>query len=532
MFEIMMPQADKTMSDGTVVRWAKSEGDAVREGEVLLEVETETARVEVESAHGGTLLKIVVPAGTTASVHALLALLGDPREDVGAAVARAIAGQAEQAPAAPAAPEEAKAAPSKAATPAAAPGGKVTPVLMPQAGNTMEEGTITKWVAQVGDAIKEGDVIFEVETDKANVEVEATDAGRLARIVADVGDTVEVLKPVAYLADSDTDVDAYIASAPELAAAPAAAVQPAVAAPVAAAPTAASVPAPAVTAGGRVKASPAARKLAAERGVDPAAVGTGSGPGGRILSDDVPAAPGKAAAAASAAPPVPVGAAATGQVVRHPMSKMRRAIARNLLASKQTIPHFYARMTIDAAAMFSFYRGEKAKYPCTLNDVVVLACARVMQEFPPVRSRIKGDEIIESPTSNVGIAVGLDEGLVVPVVVAAERMDLRRFAERSARTVEAARGGKIEGMGQGNFTITNLGMFGVEEFAAIINPPEAAILAVGAIREEVIVTGGAMRAGKVMTLTLSADHRVIDGVTGAKFLGRLKEVLESPQQLA
>jgi pyruvate dehydrogenase E2 component (dihydrolipoamide acetyltransferase) len=214
------------------------------------------------------------------------------------------------------------------------------------------------------------------------------------------------------------------------------------------------------------------------------------------------------------------------------MSGMRRAIARNLLASKQNIPHFYMRLTIDADPMMTFYRAEKAKYPCSVNDVVALACARAIAEFPAFRSRLEGEEVVELPGANVGIAVGLEGGLVVPVLVSAERMNFRQLAAETKRLAEAARKGKIEGLGQGVFTITNLGMFGVEEFSAIINPPEASILAVGAVREDVIVREGAMRPGRVMTMTLSADHRLIDGLLAAKFLARLKELLQAPAALA
>jgi pyruvate dehydrogenase E2 component (dihydrolipoamide acetyltransferase) len=213
------------------------------------------------------------------------------------------------------------------------------------------------------------------------------------------------------------------------------------------------------------------------------------------------------------------------------MSNMRKAIATNLQASKQTIPHFYMKVTVNADPMVSFYQGEKAKYPCSINDVITLACAKVIQEMPAFRSRIEDNEIVTFPDSNIGIAVGMDDGLVVPVIRGVNNMSLQQLGSEARRIVTGARGGKIEGMGQGVFTISNLGMFGIEEFSAIINPPEAAILAVGATREEVIVSGGTLRAGRVMTLTLSVDHRVIDGLVAAKFMGRLKEILEYPQQL-
>jgi pyruvate dehydrogenase E2 component (dihydrolipoamide acetyltransferase) len=214
------------------------------------------------------------------------------------------------------------------------------------------------------------------------------------------------------------------------------------------------------------------------------------------------------------------------------MSGMRRAIARNLVASKQSIPHFYMSLTIDAGPLTAIYRAEKAKYSCTLNDILTLACARVIREFPAFRTRIENDELVEYPTANIGVAVGMEEGLRVPVLIAADRMSLRQVAIESRRIIDAAKQGKVEAMGQGVFTISNLGMYGAEEFAAIINPPEAALLAVGAIREAVIVQGGAMRAARVVTMTLSVDHRVIDGLMAARFLSRLKAELEAPESLA
>ena len=520
-----MPQAGKSMEDGTIVQWFKAEGDSVVQGEVLVEIESDRATIEVEAGHGGTLLKIVASEGETVPVLALIGVLGEAGEDASAAVAKAEAAPAADQTAAETVAEKVQATPEPKPQPAAA-GGKVTPVLMPQAGNSMEEGTVVKWCVAVGDTIAEGDVIFEVETDKATIEVEATDAGRLARIVVGVDETIEVLLPVAYLADDDGDVDGYIAAQGESVVKTEVAVSTVVESK-SAEQQAVRGAAAVVQAGGRVKASPAARKIAGERGVDISTIKSGSGPGGRILTGDVPAG---GAVAKPQAPPA-LRRAATGEVVRKRMSGMRKAIARALSKSKQTIPHFYMRMTIDAGPLMSFYRGEKARYQCTLNDVIVLACGRVMQEFAALRSQIDGDEIVETPTSNVGIAVGMDDGLVVPVVVGVEGMSLEQLGGESKRIVEAARGGKIEGMGQGLFTITNLGMFGVEEFAGIINPPEAAILAVGTIREQVIVSDGAMRPGKVMTMTLSADHRVVDGLAGAKFLARLKEVLESPALL-
>jgi len=210
---------------------------------------------------------------------------------------------------------------------------------------------------------------------------------------------------------------------------------------------------------------------------------------------------------------------------------MRKAIARSMLAAKQSIPHFYMKATIDAGPLHEFYRAAKERYSCTINDIITLACARVIRDFPAFRSRFENEEIVEFPAASIGIAVGMDEGLVVPVLIGAENMSLLQVARETQRIIEAARQGKVTAMGQGVFTITNLGGFGVQEFAAIINPPESAILAVGAIRESVIVKDAGLRPGRVMTMTLSADHRVIDGLMAATFLKRLSELLEAPALL-
>jgi len=263
--------------------------------------------------------------------------------------------------------------------------------------------------------------------------------------------------------------------------------------------------------------------------VNLATVARGSGPGGRILSTDIPATgtpkPGLAAAEPVAAGKLPAGA------IRKRMSGMRKAIARNLTLSKTTIPHWYLRARIDAGPMMAFYKSQKAKVGCSVNDIIVMASARAIMDFPAMHSRVDGESVIEFSGANIGIAVGMDDGLVVPVVMNAEQLTLAQLAVETKRLANQARAGRIENMGQGIFTISNLGMYGVDEFVAIINPPEAAILAVGAVREDVIVKDGALKAGQTLHLTLSADHRLIDGTLGAQFMARLKALLENPLQL-
>jgi len=496
---LSLPQLGKSPKKATVRRWLVAPGQQLKPTDPLAEVETDEALFVVQCTGDAVLMRVLAQPGSTVCVGTPLAEIADS------------GGQ----------PASISEAPVPQATAAA---GAVIPILMPQAGQSMEEGTILKWRVQPGAQIKKGDIVFEVETDKAVVEVEAVDTGRLARIVVPEGGTIGVKNPVAYLADHDRDVDVWLKSLSKPS-------------PVAPSPKAlriadageqparhgAAPPARAQCSCDRIKASPAARRIAQERGLNLELLETGSGPGGRILSTDV----------LNLRSELSPCSAATRQdgSVRIKITRMRKAIAANLQASKQTVPHFYVRLTMDAAPMVAFYREQKAKHPCSINDVITAACARVIRELPQFRSRIEGDELVEMSAVNVGIAVSLPDGLSVPVLLRADRMSLKEIAENTRRIVEAARIGRLEGAGQGVFTITNLGMFGVEEFSAIINPHEAAILAVGAARESVIVTDGEIKAGRVITMTLSCDHRIIDGALAAAFLSRLKQILASPEKL-
>ena len=504
---LTLPQAGKSASKATVLRWRKQVGDAVRKGEVLLEVETDEGLWAIESALDGTIAELLAPEGKTIAIGSPLASLD---------------GKAHQEPSQPLKPANITQSAMKPST------GKVIPVLMPKAGQSMEEGVIVRWHVQPGATIQKGTVLFEIETDKATMEVEATDEGRLARIVVPENGSSPVLLPVAYLAENDADVDAFIAASGG-ATTPGAEIADS-APPVSHTQTPAgelALTASAET--GRTKASPAARKIASERGVDLATVPQGSGPHGRILSTDIPAA-GIAKPAVKAEAPVSQGELPPG-AVRKRMSGMRKAIARNLTLSKTTIPHWYVSSRVNAGAMMAFYKSQKAKTGCSVNDVIVMACAKAIMEFPAMHSRVDGETVIEFPGANIGVAVGMDDGLVVPVVMNAQDLTLAQLGVETKRLANQARAGKIENMGQGIFTISNLGMFGVDEFVAIINPPEASILAVSAVREDVIVKDGAIKAGLTMNLTLSADHRLIDGTLGAQFMARLKVLLEDPVQL-
>jgi pyruvate dehydrogenase E2 component (dihydrolipoyllysine-residue acetyltransferase) len=497
---LLLPNTGNESATVTLVRWLKMAGDSVVAGDSLAEFESDNADLIVEAAASGRLAELLIQPGQTAAAGAKLA-----RFEV-----------AESAPITAANSGKDKSMP---AGHNASGGGKVIPILMPQAGNTMEEGTVISWRVKEGDQIAVGQVICEIETDKATMDFESPDAGRLARIVAPLNKPVAVKNVIAVLADSDADADSYLASQRQPAAL-AASTPAQMTAPLANGSTQirSAVPAP-VTAEGRVKASPAARKLATERGVALAAIGAGSGPGGRILSTDL------ANVVSPAISTEPIGG---GGEIRTPLSKMRRAIGLNLQQSKQTVPHFYVRATINADPLLAFYQAHKTAASCTLNDVIVLAVGRTIREFPAVRSQIAGNEIVEYSHANIGIAVAVEEGLVVPVVCRVDTLSLSHLAAETKRIVELARKGRLENIGKGHFTVSNLGMFGVEEFSAIINPPESGILAVSAAREAVVVKNGAMRVGHQITMTLSADHRIVDGVMAAKFMQRLQAILEHP----
>jgi len=398
--------------------------------------------------------------------------------------------------------------------------GDVIPILMPQLGQAVEEGLIVGWLVKPGDRIEKGQVIFELETDKAVVEVEAEHCGRLARIVVGVEEFVPVRTPIAYLAESDEILDAWLAAE--------AANKNTTSTEIEVASTeqkteSSTASAPDVSrsarAEDRIKASPAARQLAESNGINLDTLAPGSGPDGRVLVADVQAVLTGKRLAQPEAP------------VRQTLSRMRRSIARNMSLSKQTIPHFYVKATVKAEPALRFCEARKSRFRCGLNDLIVAACARTMREFPAFRSRIENEEIVTFPRANVGIAVSVEDGLLVPVLRSADDMSLERLAGEARRLIKAARQGKVEAPGEATFTVSNLGMFGAEEFSAIINPGEAAILAVGAVREAVVVEKDAIQTTRTITLTLSCDHRLIDGVLAAKFLRRLKEQLENPEGL-
>ena len=399
-------------------------------------------------------------------------------------------------------------------------------ITMPKLSDTMLEGTLIKWHKKAGDKISVGDVIADVETDKATMEMEAFDDGLITELLIPEGGVVKVGQPIANLEGGKKS--AAKSSAPS---APAASTS-APAAPAAAKPKAATS-----TDGSRVKASPLAKKIALERGVDLSGV-QGTGPGGRIVAADVPATATAVRGTAPAAPriEVPFSDADT----KTPLSGMRRTIAERLLASKTQIPHFYLTIEIDAAPLAKLRKDLNAAAEAagtakvTVNDFILLAAARAAKAHPKINAAFAGDSIIEYASVNLSVAIAVEDGLITPVIRDAHNLSLREISGAVKDLAVRARSKKIkpEEYQGGTLTISNLGAFGIDSFYAIVNPPQAAILAVGAIVKKPVVNAqDQIVAGQRMTIALSGDHRVVDGAAGAEFLATIRKSLESPTTL-
>jgi pyruvate dehydrogenase E2 component (dihydrolipoamide acetyltransferase) len=555
---VKMPKMSDTMTDGVVAKWHKKVGDKVKSGDVLAEIETDKATMDFESYQDGTLLYIGVEEGKSVPVDAVIAVLGKDGEDYKAALdgagtpAAAPAAEAEKAPA-PVADKAPAAAPAAEAKPAAP---KVdlssipaTVIRMPALSDTMTEGIINKWNFKVGDKVKSDDSLADVETDKATMEVVGYEAGTLLYIGPKEGEAAPVNGIIAIVGKEGTDITPLLQDAPaESAAAPTAE----------AAPAAATTEAPAEeeaqvthSDGSRIKASPLARKIAKDKGIDINAV-KGSAEGGRIVKKDIeefkggaapaPAASGESAPAAAAAPAKPAAAPVvlptfTGEekFTEKPVSQMRKVIAKRLSESLFTAPHFYVTMSIDMDQAIAARAkiNEVAPVKISFNDFVLKACAVALKQHPTINSSWLGDKIRTNEHIHIGVAVAVDEGLLVPVIRFADGKSLSHISVEVKDFAQRAKAKKLQPADwEGStFTISNLGMFGVDEFTAIINSPDSCILAVSGIQAVPVVKNGAVVPGNIMKVTLSADHRVVDGASAAAFLQTLKQLLEEPVRL-
>jgi pyruvate dehydrogenase E2 component (dihydrolipoamide acetyltransferase) len=534
---ILMPRLSDTMTEGVVAAWHKNVGDTVKKGDLLAEIETDKATMELESYQDGILLHIGTPRGGKLQVNDLLAIFGKAGEDVTALIAQNTG--AANAPAPIETADAPAAAPAVSSTPAPSTldvSAMEEVVLMPRLSDTMTEGVIAGWHKQIGDSVKKGEVLADIETDKATMELESYKDGILLYQGAKTGEKILVNDLLCIIGQQGLDIAPIVAAikggAATATAVPAPAAQSAPSIPSAPTTNTATPSTTQVVNEGRIFASPLAKKIAKEKGIDLKFV-KGTGEHGRITRTDLDNyTPGSTPSVARAA--APRNSNFVGQVsfVDTPVSQMRKTIARRLSESLFTAPHFYLTMKInmDATIAARTVVNETAPVKISFNDFIVKAVALSLKQHPKVNSSWLGDIIRENHHVNIGIAVAVDEGLLVPVLRFADGLSLDEISVSVKEFAKKAKDKKLQPSDwEGStFTISNLGMFGIDSFTAIINPPDACILAVGGIAQEPVVKNGQIVPGNVMNVTLSCDHRVVDGATGSAFLQTLKSYLEEP----
>ena len=534
---VRMPKMSDTMVEGVIAKWHKKVGDTVKSGELMAEIETDKATMDYESFNTGTVLYLGAKEGEAVKINDVLAVVGNKGEDyaallAGAQNAASTGGKVEQ--------------PKVEATAASAPvaavdtsGIKAEIVQMPKMSDTMTDGVIAAWHKKVGDAVKSGELLAEVETDKATMEYESYNSGTLLYIGAKVKESVPVNGVLAIIGEKNADWQTLLKAFQS---------KGAVAAKPAAEPVQqsnGSAPAGSVASSGadhsgngRLKASPLAKKMAKDLGYDIAKI-QGSGESGRITKSDVenfkPSVTQPSGAAKSTTPvalPQVIGKESFEEIA---VSQMRKTIARRLAESKFSAPHFYVTMEInmDKAIEARKSMNEISPVKISFNDMVIKAVAAAIRQNLDVNVSWLGDKMRKNHHINIGVAVAVKDGLVVPVIRFADNKSLSHIAIEVKELAQKAHDKKLQpSEWEGStFTISNLGMFGVEDFTAIINPPDACILAIGGIKETAIVKNGQLVPGSVMKVTLSCDHRAVDGAVGAAFLKTLKGLLEDPVRI-
>lgn len=530
---ITMPRLSDTMTEGTVATWLKKVGDKISEGDILAEIETDKATMEFESFNAGTLLYIGIKEGETANVDALLAIIGKEGEDIssllsgGNATSEATANEVSQKT------ENIQEETTQKSSSNELPKGVII-VTMPRLSDTMTDGTVATWLKKVGDTIKEGDILAEIETDKATMEFESFNSGTLLSIGIQEGETAPVDSVLAIIGPAGTDVSGiskdYKAGVKQ---------------------TTSEEPkvekqeeqkAVEVVSndGKRILASPLAKKIAQEKGINLNQV-KGSGENGRIVKSDVEGFKAESVtptntnvaenvvATSTVKPFVPAGETSIEEVKN---SQMRKTIARRLSESKFTAPHYYLtiEVTMDDAMKSRAAINALPDTKVSFNDLVIKASAMALKKHPKVNSQWREDATIINHHVSIGVAVAVEDGLVVPVLKFTDQMSLTQIGGTVKDLASRAKSKKLQPaeMDGSTFTVSNLGMFGITEFTSIINQPNSAILSVGAIVEKPIVKDGQIVVGNVMVLTLACDHRTVDGATGAQFLQTLKLFLENP----
>jgi pyruvate dehydrogenase E2 component (dihydrolipoamide acetyltransferase) len=555
---ITMPRLSDTMTEGTVATWLKKVGDKINEGDILAEIETDKATMEFESFNDGTLLHIGIPEGDTAPVDSLLAIIGKEGEDISELLKGKSSSEDKE-------EEKKEAVHDKAESPkidekaevekvTEAKSGKlpkgVVVVTMPRLSDTMTDGTVATWLKKVGDKISEGDILAEIETDKATMEFESFNEGTLLHIGIQQGETAPVDSLLAIIGPEGTDISGIAGNfskegttasddsveeskeekANEVTEEKAEATE---------------AVAENSTINARIFASPLAKKIAKDKGINLSDV-KGSGGNGRIVKSDVEQfTPAKqeakteakvesAPAAAPAQPVAPKMVVPDGEVVIEEVknSQMRKVIAKRLSESKFTAPHYYLKIevTMDDAMKSRSTINSLPDTKVSFNDLVIKASAMALKKHPKVNSQWKEEVTVINHHVNIGVAVAVEDGLVVPVLKFTDLMSLTQIGVNVKDLAGRAKNKKLQPaeMDGSTFTVSNLGMFGITEFTSIINQPNSAILSVGAIVEKPIVKNGQIVVGNTMMLTLACDHRTVDGATGAQFLQTLKNYIENP----
>ena len=535
---INMPRLSDTMEEGTVAKWYKKVGDTVKEGDILAEIETDKATMEFESFQERELLHIGIEEGGTAPVDSLLAIIGSKGEDIqdmikGGATAIVPAAEPTKVP-----ESSTEVAESKSEKPAMPEGVEV--ISMPRLSDTMEEGTVAKWNKKVGDPVNEGDILAEIETDKATMEVESFYSGTLLYIGLEEGQSAAVDSVLAAIGKEGTDPEAVKAAIASNAKPAVQAEEPKaeVATPAVAEQKQSPKPPPVLVhptvvtnenLNGRLVASPLAKKLAEEKGI-PLQQVKGSGDGGRIIKRDIENF--KGSAVGYAIPSGPTGLESVSELAN---SSMRKAIAKRLSASKFSAPHYYlgVELNMDNAIAFRQQLNTLPDTKISFNDIILKAVALALKEHPQVNSQWFDDKIVQNHHVHLGVAVAVEDGLVVPVLKFTNEMDLRQIGVSVKDYALRARDKKLTPaeMDGSTFTVSNLGMFGIQEFTSIINQPNSAILSVGAIEKKPVVKEEAIVVGNTMKLKLACDHRTVDGATGAQFLQSLRLYIENPIRL-
>ena len=542
---ILMPRLSDTMTEGVIAAWHKKIGDKVKKGDLLAEVETDKATMELESYKDGTLLHIGTEKGGKLQVNDLLAIIGNAGEDISSLMSdsQPAASTPQPTPAAATASAPQPATATATVIEAAVDISKMEEVvLMPRLSDTMTEGVIASWNKNVGDTVKKGEVLADIETDKATMELESYKNGTLLYIGANKGEKIAVNDLLCIIGEKGkVNVEAIVAAAKGGVSS-----EPVVKSPesetkstkaVAQSITQKSVTGNHETGNGRLKASPLAKKIAKEKGIDLSAV-EGSGDGGRIIKSDLEnlsTAKAKPQPATTAVPqPVPVFTPVAGEegFTDIPNSQIRNIIAKRLGESKFSAPHFYLTMEInmDNAISFRTQLNEVSPVKVSFNDMVVKAAALALRQHPAVNASWMGDKIRRYHHIHIGVAVAIEDGLIVPVIRFADQKSFPQIAAETKELAGKAKNKKLQpNEFTGNtFTISNLGMMDIDEFTAIINPPDSCIMAIGRIKETVVKKAEGFGVSNFMKVTLSCDHRSVDGALGAAFLQTFKKFLENP----